>query len=109
MMAAGPLAVTAAGAKKIPIGLELYSVRGELKKDQVGTVRRAYAHFGLELSDRAAAAMQSFLDANPADKHGKHLYSFEDTGLDEEALRGLFSKYETYFDIPREPLRTKQP
>lgn len=38
-MAAGPLAVAAAGAKKIPIGLELYSVRGDLKKDLVGTVR----------------------------------------------------------------------
>jgi len=77
--------------------------------DQVGTVRRAYAHFGLELSDRAAAAMQSFLDNNPADKHGKHLYSFEDTGLDEEALRGMFSKYENYFQVPRESLRTKGP
>jgi sugar phosphate isomerase/epimerase len=38
-MAAGPLAVAAAGAKKIPIGLELYSVRGALQNDLVGTVR----------------------------------------------------------------------
>jgi len=77
--------------------------------DQVGTVRRAYAHFGLELPGAAAAAMQSFLDDNPADKHGKHLYSFEDTGLDEDWLRGLFSEYETYFNVPRESLRTKGP
>lgn len=70
--------------------------------DQIGTVRRAYRHFGLELSDTAASAMQTFLDDNPADKHGRHLYSLGDTGLDESALRELFSEYETYFDIPRE-------
>ncbi len=74
-------------------------------KDQVGTVRRAYEHFGLTLTPVAAASMQSFLDDNPADKYGKHLYTFQDTGLDEEALRAMFSKYESYFDIPRETLR----
>ena len=51
--------------------------------------------------------MQRFLDENPADKHGKHLYTFEDTGLNESTLRGRFKKYESYFDVPREPLRTK--
>ena len=73
--------------------------------DQVGTVRRAYAHFGLELSDEAANGMQAFLDDNPADKHGKHLYKFEDTGLGEADLRDMFNKYETYFKVPRESLR----
>ena len=34
-----PWAVQARGAKSIPVGLELYSVRGELKKDLEGTVR----------------------------------------------------------------------
>jgi hypothetical protein len=70
--------------------------------DQVGTVRRAYQHFGLELPDTAAQAMQSFLDENPADKHGKHLYSLADTGMDERSLRELFSNYQSYFDIPEE-------
>ena len=74
-------------------------------KDQIGTVNRAYEHFGLTLAPVAAASMQSFLDDNPADKYGKHLYTFQDTGLDEEALRAMFSKYESYFDIPREALR----
>jgi hypothetical protein len=70
--------------------------------DQVGTVRRAYEHFGLELSDEAANAMQSFLDENPADKHGRHLYSFADTGMDERELRKLFHDYQSYFDVPSE-------
>ena len=38
MSAAAPLAF--AGNKKVPIGLELYSVRDEMKKDLMGTVRR---------------------------------------------------------------------
>jgi hypothetical protein len=71
-------------------------------RDQVGTVRRAYQHFGLELSDSAAAAMQQFLDEHPADKYGRHLYSLVDTGMDEDELRELFAAYENYFSIPRE-------
>ena len=70
--------------------------------DQVGTVRRAYQHFDMDLSDQAAQSMQSFLDDNPADKFGKHLYQLADTGMDEDYLRGLFTNYESYFDIPRE-------
>ncbi len=71
-------------------------------KDQVGSVRRAYEHFGLALSDEAANAMQSFLDENPADKHGKHLYSFEDTEMDERKVRDMFHDYQSFFDIPAE-------
>jgi hypothetical protein len=72
--------------------------------DQVGTVRRAYDHFGMTLPDSAASAMQAFLDDNPADKHGKHLYSLANSGMEEQELRELFTDYEAYFDVPREPL-----
>jgi len=70
--------------------------------DQVGTVRSAYEHFGLQLPHSTARAMQSFLEENPADKHGKHQYSLADTGMDEASLRDLFGNYQSYFDIPRE-------
>lgn len=73
-------------------------------RDQVGTVRRAYEHFGLELSAEAAEAMQSFLDDHPSDKHGEHLYSFGDVGLDEKQVRAMFHRYQSYFDIPSEPV-----
>jgi hypothetical protein len=72
--------------------------------DQLGTVRRAYEHFDIPFSDTTAAKMQSFLDDNPADKHGKHLYSFTDIGMDEAQLRELFRPYQEYFNIPSEPL-----
>ena len=71
-------------------------------QDEVGTVRRAYQHFGFELSDEAATAMNNFLDDNPADKHGKHFYSFADIGMDERETRKLFANYQAYFEIPTE-------
>ncbi len=48
-MAAAPMALRAA-YKKIPVGLEMYSVRNELKKDPQGTVRAvaAMGYDGLE-------------------------------------------------------------
>ena len=74
----------------------------DFRDDQVGTLRRAYQHFGFELQDSAAAAMQSFLAKNPADKHGRHIYSLDKTQLEEGRLRGLFSEYQSYFNIPNE-------
>jgi hypothetical protein len=46
--------------------------------------------------------MQTFLDENPANKFGKHLYQLADTGLDLDQLRKMFEPYESYFNIPRE-------
>ncbi|MFK7732978.1 MAG: sulfotransferase [Pseudomonadales bacterium] len=74
----------------------------EFVKDQVGCVQRAYQHFGLDLKPEIAASMQSFIDDNPADKHGKHLYQFSDTGLDLDEVRQGFQAYEDYFSIKRE-------
>ena len=49
MAAAAPFAATAfAQSKKIPIGIELYSVRGEMTKDLPGTVR-AVAKMGYQV------------------------------------------------------------
>jgi sugar phosphate isomerase/epimerase len=45
--AAAPLATAYAKAKKVPIGIELYSVRDELKADLMGTVR-AVAKMGYD-------------------------------------------------------------
>lgn len=73
-------------------------------QDQIGTVRQAYEHFGLALSDSTARDMQTFLDDNPADKHGKHAYRMADTQLELDKLRDLFANYEQHFDIPREPV-----
>ena len=59
MTAAAPFAVSAAlkGADKIPVGLELYSVRGELAKDLLGTVA-AVGKMGYEVVEFYAPYMQ---------------------------------------------------
>jgi sugar phosphate isomerase/epimerase len=46
--AVAPLALSAAGGKNIPVGLELYSVRGELAKDLTATVT-AVAKMGYQV------------------------------------------------------------
>jgi sugar phosphate isomerase/epimerase len=48
LSAAAPLALTALAAKRVPVGIELYSVRDELAKDLPGTVR-AVAKMGYEV------------------------------------------------------------
>jgi sugar phosphate isomerase/epimerase len=47
-MGTAPVAFGAAGGKPVPVGLELYSVRDELTKDLMGTVR-AVAQMGYEV------------------------------------------------------------
>jgi len=47
VMAAAPLAAAVTPAKPIPVGLELYSVRDELEKDLMGTIR-AVAKLGYQ-------------------------------------------------------------
>ncbi len=50
--------------------------------DPVGVVSRAYAHFGIEMTDQARSAMDVFLAANPRGSRGAHRYELEDFGLD---------------------------
>ena len=77
----------------------------DFMQDQVGAVRRVYEHFGLQLSSNAASAMQGFLDENPFDKHGRHLYKFSDIGMGENEVRSLFREYQDYFEIPSEAIQ----
>jgi sulfotransferase family protein len=74
----------------------------DLVADPVGSVRKAYAHFGEELSRAAEAAVRSYADANPKGRHGSHRYDLDDLGLDGGALRDRFAEYEARYDVRRE-------
>ena len=50
--------------------------------------------------------MKGFLDDHGQEKHGKHLYAFADTGLDEGEIRERAKRYTDYFDVPVEGMRT---
>jgi hypothetical protein len=47
--------------------------------------------------------MRAFLAANTQDKHGRHAYTFADTGLDAGEWRERARRYQQYFDVPSEP------
>ncbi len=73
-------------------------------KDQVGTVREIYKHFNWPLSEKAVNNFDHFLEKNPKDKNGKHIYSLETFGLNKEEINHQYSDYLTFL----EELKTKQ-
>jgi hypothetical protein len=70
--------------------------------DPLGAVKDVYAHFELELAPGVAAAMAHYLSAEPKDARGKHEYDFADLGLDRQAERRRFARYQSWFDVPVE-------
>ena len=75
---------------------------GDFIRDEIGTVRRIYAHFGRELSDEAERRMRAFLAANPRDKHGTHRYTLAEASLDPAAERTRYAAYQQRFAVPSE-------
>ncbi len=67
-------------------------------KDQMGTIRQIYDRFGWELTDEAVRNLESFLEKNPKDKHGKHEYSLDAFGLKENDVNQQFSKYLEFYE-----------
>jgi hypothetical protein len=74
----------------------------ELIRDPLSMVRRIYAHFDLELTEAAVAAMQRFLRENPKNKDGVHRYSLTEFGLNPEEERRRFQFYLDFFGIEPE-------
>jgi hypothetical protein len=75
---------------------------GEFIRDEIGMVRRIYAHFGRTLSADAEARMRNFLAANPKDKHGAHRYTLASAGLDARRERPRYAGYQERFGITSE-------
>jgi len=73
---------------------------GELLRDEIGMVRRIYAHVGRTLSADAEARMRAFLAANPRHKHGAHRYTLADAGLDATTERSRYAAYQRRFAVP---------
>src|ERR1700737_3501350 len=78
-LTAAPLLDTLLGDKHIPVGLELFSVRDDLKKDLMGTVR-SVAKLGYECVEFYAPYYEWTLDTakdvrKELDALGVHCYS----------------------------------
>ncbi len=67
--------------------------------DTFGTIRKIYDRFDLEYTLEAESRMHRFLAENPSDKHGKHTYSFADTGLDLAEEKKKVQHYVDYFKV----------
>lgn len=74
----------------------------DLLRDEIGMVRRIYAHVGRRLSPEAEQRMRAFLAANPRDKHGAHRYTLADAGLDPAVERARYAAYQQRFAVPSE-------
>ena len=76
-----------------------------IESDPLGTVERVYDFLGWPLTSEARTAMQSFLAANPKNKHGVHSYTLEQFGLSRKVEMLRFRNYCERFRIP---LRTER-
>jgi len=67
-------------------------------KDQVGTVKKIYKRFNWPVSDIALDKFSHFLEKNPKDKNGKHIYSLETFGLKQEAIDIQYRDYLNFLE-----------
>ena len=74
--------------------------------DQIQTVQKIYNRFNWTLSDDTLKRFQHFLDQNPRDKHGYHIYSLDTFDLTEEQINSQFADYlrfleklKTHYDV----------
>jgi hypothetical protein len=78
----------------------------DLVGDPIGTVRRLYGGWDLDLSAEALGAMEDYVRARHANRSqadgGDHRYSFGDTGLDLSEHRALVADYQERFGVPSE-------
>lgn len=67
--------------------------------DPLGTTRRIYEHFGLDLTPSVEQGVRDYLAANPRDKHGAHRYTLEEFGLDRDEVDAAFAGYRDRFGV----------
>jgi hypothetical protein len=103
LLAAGLERSIAVRARRLPEGPRVLDVHfAELMRDEIGTVRRIYEHFGLALGADAEARMRRFLAANAHDKHGAHRYTLAPSGLDAAVERRRYAAYQHRFGVASE-------
>jgi hypothetical protein len=62
-------------------------------------VRGIYKHFDLPWTDAYASELETFINRNPKNKHGKHRYAAEDFGLAEAKIVKRLGFYSEYFGV----------
>lgn len=70
--------------------------------DPVATAGDVFDFLDWPLTSETEAAIREHLDANPRGAKGEHRYSFDDLGLDRDAERKRFARYQEHFAVPNE-------
>lgn len=82
-----------------PAGTVLDLGYREVRDHYESAVAKVYAFRGLTLTDRARAAMATWVGDNEQHKHGLHQYSLDEAGLSATAIHRAFAEYiELYGD-----------
>jgi hypothetical protein len=74
----------------------------ELMSDPVTALRGIYDQLQLEWPDDHDQVIKTYLVNKPKDKHGVHVYSLPDVGLDRESVRNSFEHYINHYGIATE-------
>ena len=74
----------------------------DLMRNPLQTIDSLYRRLGIELTAGAAARMRDYLERKPKDKHGVHVYDFDEMGVDRTAERARFSRYQRTYAVPSE-------
>jgi len=69
----------------------------DLVRDPIGTVRSAYAHFDMPFTSIAETQMRRYLAESPKDKHGAHVYSLSQFGLNADEEHERYRHYRERF------------
>ena len=79
---------------------QFYDLRlDEIVSDPIGSVEKIYRHFDFKFTQEVRQRMKRFIEENPRDKHGNHVYRHDDFGIDPAAESRRFSEYIEYFKI----------
>jgi len=71
----------------------------DLIQNPLSTARKIYQAAGIVPDPDTTRRMKAFLDNNPKDKHGRHLYTTAVAGMEPEQISAAFKEYYDYFDI----------
>lgn len=74
----------------------------DLMSQPLETMRKLYAALGDDFTPAAESGMQAWLDDNPQDKFGRHEYKLAQFGLDTDAVRDVFERYLSRYDVEKE-------
>lgn len=90
-----------AARTRLPEELFIDCSQTEISSAPMSVVERCYQQFGLEFSAASRGAIQSYVDAHPKGKHGKHEYDLAQYGLSKDEV---LQRFAFYLDDGRFPL-----